>query len=98
MPGSCLHAQYGFSNSVRIWCVCIGWIPSWAFLSVSAPFLSLHFLICSRQEQFWVKNFEDGWVPPASTQGHVYLLKVVSSGFLSLLLDISANVIPIESW
>jgi hypothetical protein len=49
MPGFFLHTQHGLSNSVRIWCVCMRWVPSWAghwvtFLSVSAPFLSLHFL------------------------------------------------------
>jgi hypothetical protein len=29
MPGSYLHTQYGLSNSVRIWSVHMGWIPSW---------------------------------------------------------------------
>ena len=59
MPGSCVHAQYGLSNSVRIWCVHMGWIPScsshWvAFLSDSGPFCPC---ISFRQEQFWVKFF-----------------------------------------
>jgi hypothetical protein len=30
--------------------------------------------------------------------GHVYLLEVVSSGFISLLLGTVAKVIPTESW
>jgi hypothetical protein len=38
-----------------------------------------------------------GW-SPASTGDHVYLLEVVSSGSISLLLGISANIIPIKSW
>jgi hypothetical protein len=83
MPGPSLHTQHDISNSVRIWYVCMGWIPSWdghreAFLSVSAPH---HFFFVPAfpltQEQFWVKNFEDG--SPTSTGGHIYLLEVVSS-------------------
>jgi hypothetical protein len=49
MLGSCLHIQYGLSNSVRTWCACIGWTPklglSLARLSFSfCSILSLHFL------------------------------------------------------
>jgi hypothetical protein len=49
MLGSCLQAQYGISNSVRVWYTSMEWIPSWdghwvVFLSVSAPFLSMPFL------------------------------------------------------
>ena len=62
---------------------------------------SLCFIFCPHvsfsQEQFWVKNFEVGRWPHPSTWGHAYLLKVVSSGFISPLLDISANVIPVGS-
>ena len=36
--------------------------------------------------------------PPASTEGHVYLLKVVSFSSTSQLLGILAKVIPIEFW
>jgi hypothetical protein len=40
--------QHDISNSVRVWCLSMGWIPSWAghwmaFPSVSASLLSLHF-------------------------------------------------------
>ena len=45
--------------------------------------------------KFWVKIFEMGGWSHISTGGHVYLL--VSSGFISLLLDISVNVILIGS-
>jgi hypothetical protein len=43
MLASCLQIQYGINNNVRVWCLCMGWIPSWAchrmaFPSVSAPF------------------------------------------------------------
>jgi hypothetical protein len=46
---SCLHINYGFSNSVRIWCACMECIPNWAgqwvaFLSVFALILSPYFL------------------------------------------------------
>jgi hypothetical protein len=33
-----------------------------------------------------------------SIRGHVYLPESISSGFISLLLGISANVISVESW
>jgi hypothetical protein len=38
-----------------------------------------------------------GW-PYPSTGGPVYLVEVVSSGFISPLLNISAKIIPFESW
>ena len=38
-----------------------------------------------------------GW-PTVLTGGHVYLLEVFSSGSISPVLGILANVIPIESW
>ena len=46
--GSCLQTQHGISNSVRVWCLCIWWIPDWVghlmvFHLISDPFLSLHF-------------------------------------------------------
>ena len=66
-----------------------------AFLSISVPFSSLHFL---QKRTIWIKIFEDGWVAPASTGGHVYLLEVALSSSISPLLGTLANVIPIESW
>jgi hypothetical protein len=49
MLGTYLQAQYAIINSVRNWCLLMGWTPSYVshwmpFPSVSAPFLSLHFL------------------------------------------------------
>ena len=48
MLGSGLQVQQGISNSVGVWYLQMGWIPSWTgHLSViplvSAPFLSLQF-------------------------------------------------------
>jgi hypothetical protein len=31
MLDSCLQAHHSISNCIRIWCLCMGWIPSWAF-------------------------------------------------------------------
>ena len=39
-----------------------------------------------------------GWSRPLLGGGHIYLLEVVSSESISPLLDISAKVIPTESW
>ena len=39
----------------------------------------------------------DGW-PNPSTGAGAYLLEVVSTGSISPLLDILANVIPLGSW
>jgi hypothetical protein len=66
-------------------------------LSVSFPFFFFPSFFF-RLEKFWVKKFEmDGW-SHSSIGGHIYLLEVVSSGFISSLLDILAKVIPIGSW
>ena len=107
MLGSCLQAQYSISNSVRVWCVSMGWTSSWtghwsAIPSVFDPFLSLHlfiylFIYLFIPEQFWVKNLKVGWCPYPSTGGPVYLLDVVSSGSISSLLGISAKVTTQES-
>jgi hypothetical protein len=51
-----------------------------------------------RQEQFWDKNFEMGRWPHPSNGGQVYLLEVVSPGYISPLLHILANVILTGSW
>ena len=47
MLGSCLHVQHDLSNSVT----------GWPFLQSLLHFCSY---ISFRQEQFWVKYFEDG--------------------------------------
>jgi hypothetical protein len=52
-------------------------------------FFSLHLL---KQGQLWVKNFEI-----LQTGRQAYLPEVVSTGSISLSLDISANVIPFGS-
>jgi hypothetical protein len=64
--------------------------------SVSAPFFSP--CVSFGQEQFWVKNFEIGGWPHPSTGGCAYLLKVISTGSLSPLLGILANVNLVGSW
>lgn len=74
--GSCLQAQHSTSNSVRVWCALMGWIPScashWSAIhSVSVTFLSLHFF---REELIWVKKFE----------GEKYFMKVVGILFSPL--------------
>ena len=59
MLGSCLQAQQSIINSVRDWCLPMGWVSSWAghwlaIPSASAPFLSLHFLLTGK---IWGKKF-----------------------------------------
>jgi hypothetical protein len=73
----------------------VGMFSGCPFLPSLPHFLSLYFL---EKELLWVTNFEMCRWPQPSTVGHVYLLEVVSSGFISLLLDISANIISIGSW
>lgn len=66
------------------------------------PFLQLPLHFCPwisiRQGQFWVKIFQMSEQPHSSTRGHTYVLEVVSSGSISLLLDILANVFLTGSW
>jgi hypothetical protein len=43
IPGSCQQGLLGIRNSIRVWCLQMGWIPKWGnlwmiFPSVSAPF------------------------------------------------------------
>ena len=56
-----------------------------------------HFCPCLsfRQEQFWINIFEMCEWPHPSTWGSAYLLKMFSTGSISSLLGISANIIPI---
>jgi hypothetical protein len=62
------------------------------------PWSTLCPCISFRQEQFSVKFFEKGgWIHP-STRGHASPLVMVSTGSLSPLLGISANVILNVSW
>ena len=58
MPSSILKAQHGISNSVMVWCLPVGWIPSRA--GQWMPFHCNSF----RHDQFWVKIFKDGQVSP----------------------------------
>ena len=59
--------------------------PSFSLCSIFCPCSSFG------QEHFWVKNFEMGGWPHPSTQGHAYLLEVVSTGSISPSMQISAN-------
>jgi hypothetical protein len=48
MLGSCSQVPHSISNSIRAWCLPMGWIPHWAydlmiFPSACPSFLSLHF-------------------------------------------------------
>jgi hypothetical protein len=91
LPGSFLDAQYGLSNSVRIWCAHMGWILTWAghwtvLLSVSAPFFVPAFPLDWNNSGLKILKMS-GW-SPASTGSHVYLLEVVSSRSISPLLGI----------
>jgi hypothetical protein len=45
-----------------------------------------------RQKLFWVEDFEVCEWPYPSTWGHIYLVEKVSSGSISLRVDILANV------
>jgi hypothetical protein len=62
-------------------------------LGQSLDSLSFSLFISFRQEQFWVRNFDNGVVILSLHLGP-YVLEVVSSGYL---LGILAKVIPIES-
>ena len=98
MQGSRLQAHLGITNSVGVWIdPKVGQsldVLSFSLCSISPPPNPQHFFL----EQFWVKNFEMAGWPHPSTGGHVCLLEVVSLVFISQMLGISANAIPIGSW
>ena len=66
-----------------------------AFLSISA---ALYSCISFGQEEFWINIFEVGGWPYPSTGDCAYPLDMVSTGSVSTLLGILANVLPIRSW
>ena len=67
-------------------------VLSFSLYSIPCPCISF------RQEQFWVNIFEMGEWPHPSTGGCAYPQNMVSTGSLSSLLGISANVIPNGAW
>jgi hypothetical protein len=71
----------------------VGWIPKWDSFS-----LSFSLCVSFREEQYWFKIFEMSGKLNPSTGGRAYLLEVVSTGSISPLLDIFANVIFFGSW
>jgi hypothetical protein len=45
MPGSCLQAHFGISNSVGVWWLCMGWIPIWGGPWMAFLQSLLHFFV-----------------------------------------------------
>lgn len=73
MIGSSLQAKSSISNSVRIWCLSMGWVPR-SLVSLSFNCYSIFVSAFPfRQDQFWVKYFDGGWVAPCLKWGpYVY--------------------------
>ena len=67
-----------------------------AFPSVSAPLFVPAFPFDRRNSRLMF--FEVGAWPHPSTGGHAHPLDLVSTGSISPLLGISANVPPVGSW
>jgi hypothetical protein len=89
IPGSCQQALLGMSNIVWVWCLYMEWIPRWGNIWMAFPSVSaLHFV-----PVFPLDGNNSGlifliWVGSPVSQG------MVSTGSISPLLGISANVIP----
>ncbi|EDL41692.1 mCG148474 [Mus musculus] len=100
ITGSCQQALLGISNSVWVWCLHVGWIPRWGSLWMAFPSVSALFFVPA----FPLDRYNSGlkflrWVGgPIPTGGCAYPLDMVSTGTISPLLGVLANVIPIESW
>ena len=100
MLSSCLQAQHGISNSVRIWCLHVDVsqlepVTGWPFLQILLHFRPVFSLDRNNSGS---KKFKVGWWPHPSTGGLVYLLEVVFSGSIFSLLGILDNVSHIEFW
>lgn len=61
IPGACLQAQHSIINTMRYWCLPMGWVSKWAghWLAFPLVFASSVFL------QFWVKSLVGGLVFPS---------------------------------
>ena len=65
--------------------------------SLSLSLFFIFVLVFLSDRNIWVNNFEmGGWTHPSIEDGHANQLEVVSTGFISPLLYISAKVIPIR--
>jgi hypothetical protein len=56
IPGSCQQTHLGISNRVRVWCLCLEWIPRWAVFGW--PFLQ--FLLQVFVPEFPLDNNNSG--------------------------------------
>jgi len=101
VPFSCQQALLGISNIVCVCCLQMGWIPRWK-QSLDGLSFSLCSTLCPcisfRQKQFWVNIFEMCAWAHSSTGGLFLTSGYDSTGSLSTLLGISANIIPLGSW
>jgi len=95
ISGSCQQVLLCISNSVWVWWLHVGWIPSWGSLwMVSAPFFSVFPLDRSNSGLKFLR-----WVGgPIPQTGAGPNLWIWSLQVVSCLLDISANVIPFGYW
>jgi hypothetical protein len=95
IPGSSQQALLGITNrwrfSVCIWVGFISRADSW--VSVPSVFVPVFLPVFS----FWVKNFEMSRWPRPSTGYSTYLLERVSTGCISPVLGISAEVLTVGS-
>jgi hypothetical protein len=73
----------------------LDWSQGGLSFSLSSIFVPAFSLDRNNSRSKFLKTGE--W-PLPSTEGHVYLQEVVSTGFISPLLGISANVTPNASW
>jgi hypothetical protein len=64
MLGSCLQAQHGISNSVRVWCMAMRWILSWAGHCVAFPSVSPAYLLDRNNSGSKLWRWIDDFIPP----------------------------------
>jgi hypothetical protein len=73
-----------------------GAVPGWTYLQFLIHSLSLRFLWNS--VEFWINIFEVTMWPHHSIGSYAYPVDMVSSDYLSLLLDISDKVLSVWPW
>ena len=97
----CLQAWESIINTFRNWCLSLGMILSWAHYwlaipSVSAPSHVPAFLV--DRIRFGSKVLWVVWCPYHSNRDPAQLQEITSSGFISLVLWLTAKVILIDYW
>jgi hypothetical protein len=102
IPGSCLQALLGISNSVWVWCLQMGCIPWWgglwvAFPSVSAPLFVPFFPLDRSNSGLIFLRLEGSFILQLGAVPKLWIWSLQVISLLGILANVH-SVIPVGSW